>query len=355
MSIKLIKRGFMVGAVALLLALCATPVFAQGGIKGRIIDDKKHPVSGVPVSIACTSVANIQPQGQTTDSDGRFQFGGLQFGKWTLIAQQGKLVARPKDAVLNVLPNIMTDVGDLMLKLDENATAGPVVKNVAAPKGLSPEEAAARNEQQREMQAKFKGANEDIAAGRFDDAITKLSGVAKDVAKDPKNSAACAAKLGEVYSKKADADTAEDQKKQDLASAEKSFKDAIGFDPATVDAYNGLATIYNGQGKFDDALKMSAKVTELTTAAGGAQDPTAAFNEGVMLWNASKFEEAEAAFKKTTELDPKKALAFYQLGLTQVNLGKLPEAIKSLEAFLALNPKGPEVDQAKAMLLAIKK
>jgi tetratricopeptide (TPR) repeat protein len=355
MSMRLIVRGFTVGAVALFLATWATPALAQGAIKGRILDEKNHPAPGVQVMVTCTSVSNVQPQGITTDSDGRFTIQGLVFGTWTLVAQQGNLVAKPKGP-LSVMPNIMTDAGDLSLKPDASAVA--VKKNAPAAKGVSPEEAAAANKLQKELEAKFKGANEDIAAGNYDDAITKLSAVAKEVGKDPKNaknSAACSAKLGEVYGKKAEADKADDQKKLDLAEAEKYFLEAISFDATTVDAYNALAAVYNAQGKYDDAIKMSAKAKELTAAAGGSQNPTAAYNEGVMLWNAGKFEEAEAAFKKASELDPKNANAFYQLGMTQVNLGKLPEAVKAFETYLTLSPKGPEAENAKAMLLAIKK
>jgi tetratricopeptide (TPR) repeat protein len=340
MPIKLIVRGFTMGAVALLMAALATPAMAQGAqgaIKGRVLDGKNHPAPGVLVSVSCTSVANVQPRSVTTDSDGRFQFTGLVFGKWTLSAQQGNQVAKPKEAFLNVLSSVVTDVGDIALKVDK--TAAPV-KNAGASKGPTPEEAKEHNRRLAEVQTKFKEANDDIEAGRLDDALIKLQAVAKDM----KDCAACSAKLGEVY-----------QKKDDLASAEKYFLEAISFDPATLDAYKSLASVYNSQQKFDDAMKMNAKVTELTAATGGNNDPTSVYNEGVVLWNAGKFVEAEAAFKKASELDPKKAIAFYQLGMTQVNLGKIPEAVKSLEAFLALSPKGPEVDQAKAMLLAIKK
>lgn len=348
MPIKSIVRGCSIGAVALLMAVWATPAMAQGAIKGRVLDAKDHPVSGVPVSIVCTSVKNVPPQGQTTDSDGRFQFGGLPICKWTVMAQQGKMIAKPKAPFESTLPSVMNDVGDIVLKLDETATA---VKTTAQPKGMSAEDAKEYNRKQMEMQTQFKGANDDMAAGKFDDAITKLLAVAKE----KKDCAACSAKLGEVYMKKWESDPTEDLKKDDLANSEKYFLQAITIDPATVDAYKSLASIYNSQQKFDDAMKMNAKVTELSAATGGNQDPTSVYNEGVVMWNSGKFEEAEASFKKASELDPKKAMAFYQLGMTEVNLGKIPEAIKALESFLALSPKGPEVDQAKAMLLAIKK
>jgi tetratricopeptide (TPR) repeat protein len=74
-----------------------------------------------------------------------------------------------------------------------------------------------------------------------------------------------------------------------------------------------------------------------------------------VLWNAGKIPEAEAAFKKATELDPKNADAFYQLGVAQVSSGKVPDAVKSLEAYLKLAPTGKNADTAKALLASIKK
>jgi regulator of sirC expression with transglutaminase-like and TPR domain len=47
--------------------------------------------------------------------------------------------------------------------------------------------------------------------------------------------------------------------------------------------------------------------------------------------------------------------AYYQLGLAFVSMGNAAEAIKSLEQYLALAPKGPNAQMAKDMLLELKK
>jgi len=315
--------------MALLMLAVAVPALAQA-IKGRVMNQQRRPVSEAEVVATCVSNPKLEPKGATSDSDGRFQVGGLTFGKWEVVITKANTLFKTKEP-LSLLPGVVSDIGDITLM--------PMAPGTS-PVASSKKEADERNKRAAELQTKFKAANDDIVAGKFDDAIVKLDAVAKELPK----CAACSAKLGEVY-----------MKKDDLVNAEKYFKEAIEFDEKTVDAYNALASIYNAQQKFDDALKMSAKAKELTTSAGGIQDPAAVYNEGVVLWNAGKTAEAEAAFKKASELDPKNSAAFYQLGMAQLSAGKNAEAVKSFEEYLKVDPKGKDAETAKAILLQIKK
>ena len=330
MSTKLIVRGGVTGALALLIAAVATPALAQS-IKGRVFGKDNKPVSEAQVSATSVSNPKLDPQGAVTTSDGRFVVGGLQFGKWNVVITKGNLMFKVKEPV-TLLPGTVHDLGDVTLV--------PMPAGATASVANSKAEADARNKKNAEIEAKFKAGNDDIAAGKFDDAVAKFDAVAKEIPK----CAPCSAKMGEAY-----------LKKDDLANAEKYFKEAIEFDEKTIDAYNALSTIYNTQQKYDEALKMSAKVKELRASTGVAEDPISVFNEGVVLWNAGKIPEAEAMFKKTTELDPKHAEAFYQLGVAQVSGGKNAEAVKSLETYLKLTPTGKNADTAKALLASIKK
>jgi tetratricopeptide (TPR) repeat protein len=329
MSIQLTSRRVVTGIMTVLLLAIAVPALAQA-IKGRVVNAQRRGVSEAEIVATCVSNPKLEPKGATSDTDGRFQVSGLTFGKWEVVITKGNQFYKTKEP-LSLLPGVVNDIGDVALVAMPAGTA-PVARNKA--------EADERNKKAAELQTKFKAANEDINAGKFDDALVKLEAVAKDL---PKCSA-CSAKIGEVY-----------LKKDDLANAEKYFKEAIEFDDKTLDAYKALATIYNTQQKFEDALKMSAKVTELTAASGGTQDPVAVFNEGVVLWNAGKTAEAEAMFKKATELDPKNAAAFYQLGMAQLSGGKNADAVKSFGEYLKLDPKGKDAETAKAILLQIKK
>jgi TolA-binding protein len=47
------------------------------------------------------------------------------------------------------------------------------------------------------------------------------------------------------------------------------------------------------------------------------------------------------------------AMAQYQLGMTSLNLGQIPDAINALEAYLKIEPNGPKAAEVKAALPAL--
>jgi len=190
--------------------------------------------------------------------------------------------------------------------------------------------------------------------GKTDEAIAKFNEV---IALVP-NCAECYANIGTVQA------TA---KKYDESEA--AYKKAIELKPDFAEAYNGLANVYNAAKKFDLAAEASKKAMELATtpAAGGAPGaagaapaaPTASqvFNQGVILWNASKIPEAKAAFEAAVKADPNMADARYWLGMSLVNAGTpaaMAEAKPHFEAYLKLAPTGQYAETAKAIVASIK-
>ena len=86
-------------------------------------------------------------------------------------------------------------------------------------------------------------------------------------------------------------------KKTQYAEAENSFKKAIELAPNSADAHTGLANVYNAQKKFDLAAEASANAAKYSAAPGGAGGGSAEaiYNQGVILFNAQKFQEEFAA------------------------------------------------------------
>ena len=154
--------------------------------------------------------------------------------------------------------------------------------------------------------------------------------------------------------------TATSQKK-DYAAAEAAFKKAIELKPDYVDAWNGLANVYNAEGKTDLAIEASGKAAQSSGAArgggggGGGGSASALYNQGVILWNAGKFPEAKEKFEAATKADPNNADAQYRLGMANVNLGDMPGAVSAFEAYLKAAPTGPHADEVKAFIAAMKK
>lgn len=177
--------------------------------------------------------------------------------------------------------------------------------------------------------------------GKHDEAIAKFNEVI-----------AVAPKCTECYLNIATVQT----RKKDYDAAEAAYKKAIEINPNSADAYNGLATLYNQQKKFDQAAEASAQAQKLGAgAAGGGASASAAFNQGVIAWNAGKIPEAKKSFEEAVRLDPKMAEAQYWLGMAHVNEGKLPEAAKFFEEYLKLAPTGQYAETAKSVLASIKK
>ena len=180
-------------------------------------------------------------------------------------------------------------------------------------------------------------------AGRFDEAIAKFNEAAVMVP----GCYDCYYNIGYNYTQK-----------KDYEQAEAAFLKSIELKSTYVDAYNGLATVYNAQKKFDKAQEASQKASEVAGAAGpggGSGAVDAEYNQGVIDWNAGKIAEAQEHFQKVVFMKPDHADAHYQLGMALVNQGKLAEAVPMFEKYLQLAPDGQFAATAKGVLASIKK
>jgi len=302
-------RGVLALAVALVFS---APAFAQGIVKGKVVDEKGQPVADAKVTIQGPA-RNAETK---TNNKGEYVQVGLQSGRYTVTVTKDKLVAAQQVNVTQGTP------AEANMTLVPQATAG-----------LSPE--------QRAIQEAAGAAIEALRAGRDDEAITKLNDV---VAKLPTCSD-CYYNLGLAYTHK-----------QQWAEAEASLKKSIELKPTNPDPYNGLANVYNAQKRFDEALAMNQKATELSgsTAGAGGGNAESIYNQGVVLFNAGKYAEAKTQFENATKADPNNANAFYQLGMTALNLGQIPEAVAALETFMKLAPNDPKAAQVQGSLPALR-
>jgi len=301
------------GVLALVVALVfAAPAFAQGIVKGKVVDEKGQPVTDAKVTIAGPA-RNAETK---TNNKGEFVQVGLQSGRYTVTVS--------KDKVGQAAQQVNVTQGT---PAEANFTLTPT-------SGMSPEQKA--------VQEAAAAAIDALRAGRDDEAITKLNDV---VTKLPTCSD-CYYNLGIAYTHK-----------QQWAEAETALKKSIELKPTNPDPYNGLANVYNAQKKFDEALAMNQKATELAGstagAGGGSGGAEAIYNQGVVLFNAGKYAEAKTQFDNATKADPNNANAFYQLGMTNLNLGQIPEAVAALETFLKLAPMDPKAAQVQQSLPAL--
>jgi hypothetical protein len=355
MASKRIIRGIVVGAAAVLLTTIAASAFGQGkgSAKGRILDDKGKPIVGAQVTLRSTTAPSDKPMLVLSDAQGQWSVDGLSPGQWTIEAVKSTLGGKTTVPV-TVAAGAMIDAGDLKLAVVATKAAPPT----AAARGTSrgggkeppPDEAKIKATKKAEFEAKFKSADEALAAGKFDEAIAQIMAVSADVA----NCGACFAKIGDVYITKSAADTSDADKQADIATGEKYYKQAIEIEPTNASPYAALASLYNQLHRLEEASQMSVKANELAAAGGAGGDADALYNQGVIFWNQQKPAEAQAALEKAVAANPKMADAHYLLGMVLINQGKMTEAKKPLQEYVKLEPKGAHAEEVKALLDAIK-
>jgi tetratricopeptide (TPR) repeat protein len=313
------RRGLVLCTVLATLAF-ALPAAAQGLVQGTVVDTQGQPVEGAAITIE--QEGTNRHFDMKTDKKGGFMQIGLASAGYKITATKDKLTASQTVRVSQGRPA----TAKLVLGATAAAASGAEAAAVAALRKLLDEAIAASN------------------AGKHDEAI---AGFTKAIEGNP-TCFACYYNIGYNYAQK-----------KDYANAETNYKKAIEMKADYVDAYAGLASIYNAQRKFDEAAAASAKVTEFSntlgggnTAGGGAD---AFFNQGVILWNGGKIAEAKKSFESAIQANPNHAEAHYQLGMALVNEGNLAGAATEFETYLKLAPEGPNAPTAKGLIPQLKK
>jgi len=123
-----------------------------------------------------------------------------------------------------------------------------------------------------------------------------------------------------------------------------------------------LASYYDSLG---EAYARTDKLPEAVDAYNkeAAQDPAQAaqayYNQGAVLTNKNKTDDANAAFTKAIQADPNKADAYYQRGINSLQKATVdkqnkmiapPGTVDDFNKYLELQPEGPYADSAKQML-----
>jgi tetratricopeptide (TPR) repeat protein len=290
----------MIVLVALIALGFALPVAAQNLVIGKVTDVKGAPVEGATVTIEQPSSGRKYET--KTSKDGTYTQVGLIAGAYSITVT--------KEGVGSSKGNVNVRGGRVPANFVLGMTAG---------EGLS------------------KTFNEGVAAssaGNFDEAIAKFN----EALKTNPQCSDCYYNIGVANAQK-----------KDLEKAEEAYKKANEIKPSA-EAYNGLVNIYTSQRKFEEAQEAGKQAAALSaTTPGGAANPDALYNQGVILWNAGKIADAKVQFEQVIAAKPDHAEAHYQLGMALVNEGNLKGARAEFDTYLKLAPSGPNAAQAKAL------
>jgi tetratricopeptide (TPR) repeat protein len=321
------RRLLVLCTLAFAALILATPGYAQtGAVQGIVLDAAGKPLEKAPVLIEYTDGINRKYEVKT-NKKGEFIQIGLQPGGYKVTASFEGLGSQS-------FP-VRVRLGDPM---KVNFKLGGAEAKAAVSKEDLVKAAA--------LKSKFDEGVTASKAGSFDEAIAKFTEAAAMV--PPPGCYDCQYNIGYNY-----------MQKKDYDQAEAAYLKAIEMKNNYVDAYNGLATVYNAQKKFDKAGEASQKASEMAAAAGpgsgGSGGVDAEYNQGVIDWNAGKIVESAEHFQKVIFMKPDHAEAHYQLGMAYVNQGKLADAVPMFEKYLQLAPEGQFAATAKGILTSIKK
>ena len=312
-----IGRAAIVSALVLALLAFAAPVIAQTGqLKGKVVDGQNKPLADAKVTML--AVETNRKFETKTNRNGEWMQIGLTPGNYSVTAE--------KDGMTQSFDvRVGIDTKEVNFSLQPGGAGGQ----------MTAEQAKKEAERVEGIKAAFAQGAELSNAGKFDEAIAKFNEV---IASVPKCSE-CYVNIGAIHSRQ-----------QAWPKAEEAYKKAIEVNPDSVDAYNGLANVYNAQKKFKEAQEMSAEASKRGGAAGGGGGggAEALYNQGVIAWNANDFQKAQELFAAAVKADDKHAEAHFMLGQAYWNLGKLAEAAKEFETYTKIAPNGPTAETAKS-------
>ena len=132
--------------------------------------------------------------------------------------------------------------------------------------------------------------------------------------------------------------------------AAEAFIKMLELHPGSFSALKRLGEIYGKKKDFQMASQYFAKAVAVS-----ADDPEAYYNLGISLLNLGDLNGAQDAFLKSIACQDSYADSYYQLGLLRLNQNNLAEAQKSFEKFLQYAPDDAKASAAKNMLDFIKK
>lgn len=120
-----------------------------------------------------------------------------------------------------------------------------------------------------------------------------------------------------------------------LGEAGYCFQQATSLDPKMARAHVGLALVYRDAGQWDKAYASARQAQQLTP-----RDVDTQYLVAMLVMHASN-SRAIPEFRKVTQMAPRRADAWYWLGVCQGDINEKAEGIEALKKAVSLEPRNP--------------
>ena len=365
---KMRQRVAMSLLVALVVALCAVPAFAQatGSVKGVCKDMEGKPITDAVVEVdERRDRTQVHPQNQQARAN--ISLSALAPGKYKVdLSKDGKEIYN--------FNGVTVSLDELTLDFDlkkEQATQAPG-QGLTAEQVKQQQEAQAKVAKEqgtvKTLNDKLNAANEATTAGDFDTAIATLTEATQiDGTRDL------------LWFKLADAQRMSATKQTDPAEKQKRYEAAVQDYQKAIELQRAPrrgSEARSGSQRQDwrPTTTTSRRFIPSRTRSTTRSRPTPRlqnsiprmagqykFNIGAVLTNAGKVDDAIAAFDKVIAADPTKADAYYWKGVNMIGKATLkgdkmvaPDGTaEAFQKYLELAPTGNYAEPAKQMLASI--
>lgn len=332
------KRFRWLGLAAMLAVCAAVPARGQtAGITGKVTLQDGTACAGCQLVIERQEIKGVYKC--KTNKKGGYTYIGLPIGTYKITLQsptgQTLFFFNNKRLGLGDPTEVDFDLPKEMASVKKEQEANPEYQQKIQAQEKEQKQVAGLKSLYDQGNALYDQKKYPEAVEKFEQSLPLAQG---------KNRLAVLQRLADSYAK---------AKERDKAIA--TYQQAIEADPTAAGLHNNLGNVYADSGDTEKAKAEFQKAAEL--------DPPGAaqyyFNLGAIMYNTGKMDDSVAAFKKATELDPKMANAYFWLG--QALLGKAttgeggkvvaaPGTKEAFEAYLKLDPNGPNVATAQALL-----
>jgi predicted Zn-dependent protease len=311
-QLRQVAAAFCVGAA--LLGAGTLHAVQQGRVVGKITDGKGVPLADVKITITTASITTFKLEVKT-DKDGKW---GTLLNDATLtytykFEKQGYLTHQQNKKV----PIGSTEELNVQLLTQDQAVEKGVVKEVIDPYLLA-----------------YNGAVEKFQAGELDAALEL---------------AHKAIELGPGKVSALDMATKVSFAKKDWDHTIEFGEKALALEPDNPALFGPLYEANKQKGNKEKAAEYEKKFV-----AANPDKPEILYNQAVALYNKGDFKGAEPILRKILEGKPDYANAHFLLGMSCVNLNKIPDMKTHLNEYLRLEPTRKEAGTAKEMLEAFK-